>query len=242
MSLLCNTAWLPASSALLEGKENESQGSRNERLGLLAGMFSALRESAMEEPDAYSENNMNRILRELEEAAAGQAAGGERPNIVLIASESFFDVTRLPGVTFHEDPIPNFRRLMEECAGGRFLSSAYAGGTGNVEMELFTGIPSAFPGASESLTSLADQSAYSRMPSLVKTLEGQGRPMTLPQRRAKRPCPSTARWSMICSTANILSRRPSPAMFRRERADREPADIPATAGGTQYINKTRQKR
>ena len=174
VSLLCNTAWLPASSALLEGKENESQGSRNERLGLLAGMFSALRESAMEEPDAYSENNMNRILRELEEAAAGQAAGGERPNIVLIASESFFDVTRLPGVTFHEDPIPNFRRLTEECAGGRFLSSAYAGGTGNVEMELFTGIPSAFPGASESLTSLADQSAYSRMPSLVKTLEGQG--------------------------------------------------------------------
>ena len=31
-------------------------------------------------------------------------------------------------------------------------------------------------------------------------------------------------------------------MPRRERADRGPADIPAAAGGTQYINKTRQKR
>lgn len=174
LSLLCNAAWMPAAQSLLaDGPENESQGSRNDRLGLLAGIWSALRASAMEAPDAYSENNMNRILRQLQ---ADQEPAGEaevRPNIVLILSESFFDVTRLPGVTFREDPIPHFRALQAK-SGGRFLSSAYAGGTGNVEMELFTAIPSAFPGASESLTTLSDRGAYHRMPSLVKALEGQG--------------------------------------------------------------------
>lgn len=172
LSLLGNTVWAPGPQALLNGPENESQGARNERLGLLAGIYSALRESAMEEPDAYSENNMNRILRQLQsvQEPAGQE---ERPNVVLILSESFFDVTRLPGIDFAEDPLPHFRALQAQ-SGGRFLSAAYAGGTGNVEMELLTGIPSAFPGASESLTTLSDRSAYRRMPSLVKALEGQG--------------------------------------------------------------------
>ena len=71
-----------------------------------------------------------------------------------------------------EDPIPNFHAL-QEAAGGDLSSSAYAG-LGNVEMELFTGVPSAFPGASESLTTLSDRTTYSRLPSLVKALEGQG--------------------------------------------------------------------
>ena len=56
-------------------------------------------------------------------------------------------MTRLPGIDFAEDPLPHFRALQAQ-AGGRCLSAAYAGGTGNVEMELLTGIPSAFPGAS----------------------------------------------------------------------------------------------
>lgn len=174
LSLLCNVTLLPPAVALLGGLEHESQGSRNERLGLLAGIYSALRDSAMEKPDAYSENNMNRIRLELEQLQEIQVGDGVKPNIVLLASESFFDVTQLPRIDFWEDPIPNYRALVNSFAGGKFLSSAYAGGTGNVEMELFTGIPSAFPGASESLTSLSDQLAYHRMPSLVKTLGGQG--------------------------------------------------------------------
>lgn len=175
LSLLLNVAWSPAASALLSGEEGESQGTRNERLGLLAGMYAALQHSAMEKPDTYSDNNLNRILLELEAQQEAQTAPtGERPHVVLLVSESFFDLTRLPGVTFEEDPIPNFHALLAENGGGRFLSGAYAGGTGNVEMELFTGIPSAFPSATESLTSLSGSGVYKRIPSLVKAFGGQG--------------------------------------------------------------------
>lgn len=175
ISLVLNVAWSPAASALLKGADGESQGQRNDRLGLLAGIYAALRQSAMEEPDAYTENNLNRILLELEERQKESAApAGEQPNVVLLVSESFFDLTRLPNVDFQEDPIPNFRALSEEYGAGRFLSGAYAGGTGNVEMELFSGIPSAFPAATESLTSLSGSGIYERMPSLVKAFAGQG--------------------------------------------------------------------
>lgn len=40
----------PASAALLAGEEGESQAMRNDRLGLLAGLYSAARESTMAEP------------------------------------------------------------------------------------------------------------------------------------------------------------------------------------------------
>ncbi len=153
----------PASAALLAGEEGESQAMRNDRLGLLAGLYSAARESTMAEPDAYSEDGMNRILLRLRADAEETGEPEEKPHVILLVSESFFDPTRLPGVAFDADPIPNFHALAEEFPTGAFLSNTYAGGTGNVEMELFTGIPSAFLGAGESLTSLQDPTAYPRM-------------------------------------------------------------------------------
>ena len=43
-----------------------------------------------------------------------------------------------------------------------------------MEMELFTGIPSAFLGAGESLTGLGDTSAYRRVPSLARVFGAAG--------------------------------------------------------------------
>ena len=175
-SLTMNVALFPPCAAMLSGGEEESQAQRNDRLGLLAGLYSALRESAMAQPSDYSEDNLNRVLLQLRQAEpAGQDSDPTlRPHVVLLVSESFFDVTELPGVDFSQDPIPNFRALAQRFPSGSFLSNTYAGGTGNVEMELLTGIPSAFLGASEDLTSLSDPSAYARIPSVVKAFGGQG--------------------------------------------------------------------
>ena len=170
-------AWVllsPASAVLLAGEEGESQSMRNDRLGLLAGLYSAARESAMAEPDSYSEDGMNRILLQLRAEAEQSAEPAVKPNVVLVVSESFFDPTRLPGVSFSADPVPNFHTLAEAFPSGVFLSNTYAGGTGNVEMELFTGIPSAFLGAGESLTGLGDTSAYRRVPSLARVFGAAG--------------------------------------------------------------------
>ncbi|MFQ9394795.1 MAG: hypothetical protein ACLR2E_13085 [Lachnospiraceae bacterium] len=44
-----------------------------------------------------------------------------RPNIVVVQLESFFDVNRLKDVEFSENPLPNFTQLSKRCASG-FLS------------------------------------------------------------------------------------------------------------------------
>ncbi|MCI9264950.1 MAG: LTA synthase family protein [Oscillospiraceae bacterium] len=156
------------------GEEGESQAGRNQRLGLLLGLYSAGVENVMAEPGDYTQDHLNRILLELEAQAEPSHAPEVRPHVVLLVSESFFDPTLLPGLSFDRDPILNFRALSRTWPTGTFLSNTYGGGTGNVEMELLTGIPSAFLGAGESLTTLADPTVYSRLPSVVKAFSAQG--------------------------------------------------------------------
>lgn len=169
--LLLFTAPLQSFAA---GEEGETQAGRNDRLGFLLGLYSAGVDSAMSRPGDYTEENLNRILLELEIQAEPALEGEEKPNVVLLVSESFFDVTQLPGITFTRDPILNFRALSRTWPSGTFLSNTYGGGTGNVEMEILTGIPSAFLGAGESLTTLPELSIYDRLPSVVKAFSGQG--------------------------------------------------------------------
>lgn len=156
------------------GEEGETQAGRNHRLGFLLGLYSAGVDNAMSEPGDYTEDNLNRILLELETEAEPASHSLIRPNVVLLVSESFFDVTELPGLTFTRDPILNFHALSKRWPTGVFLSNTYGGGTGNVELEILTGIPSAFLGAGESLTTLSDPTAYERLPSIVKTFSAQG--------------------------------------------------------------------
>lgn len=161
-------------AAGLQGEKGESQAMRNQRLGLLAGLYSVFCQSAMEQPDTYSEDGMNRLLLQIAAEAGPAAAQEVKPNVILLMSESFFDPTILPGVRFTDDPVPNFHALSEQWPHGSFYSNTYAGGTGNVEMEIFTGIPSGLLGAGESLTTLSEPGAYGRLPSLARAFGGQG--------------------------------------------------------------------
>ena len=64
----------------------------------------------------------------------------ERPDIIMVMSESFWDPTRLPGVTITPDPIPNVRALQS----GHVFSPEFGGMTANVEFEALTGFSNAF--------------------------------------------------------------------------------------------------
>lgn len=160
--------------SFVSGETGETQAGRNDRLGLLLGLYSAGVNSAMSQPGDYTEDNLNRILLELEAQADPEGPARLRPSVVLVVSESFFDVTTLPGLTFDRDPLENFHALSQSWPTGTFLSNTYGGGTGNVEMELFTGIPSAFLGAGESLTTLSQPGIYRRLPSIVDAFSQEG--------------------------------------------------------------------
>ncbi len=172
---LCLT--LSPAKAVLSGPHDEIQAERNGRLGLLAGFYSGWRDSAVRQPSAYNENNMNTILRTAQRAAA-TAPNVQKdvvPNVIMLMSESFCDPEIvLPNIDFKDDPIPNYHALAESFPSGGFLTNTYAGGTGNVEMEVITGLPIAFLGTAEDLTALRDRTAYNRVPSIVKEFSGQG--------------------------------------------------------------------
>lgn len=97
----------------------------------------------------------------------------EVPDIIWITSESFFDITRLPGLTFTDDPLPVFHALAETCTDGRMLSNTYGGGTGNVEMEFFTGLSANFLREGDTMTTLPE-GTYAGLPTTVRALKQAG--------------------------------------------------------------------
>lgn len=99
------------------------------------------------------------------------------PSVIFLMSESFFDVTRLPGVEYEGDPLPHFHALQGEGSGGLFLSQTYCGGTGYVEMEVLTGLCSNFLRGADTLTSLPEE-VYPNIPCITDVFAEQGYYMT----------------------------------------------------------------
>lgn len=58
----------------------------------------------------------------------------------MILSETFSDPTRVPGVSFTLDPIPNIRNVKNTTTSGLMLSPGYGGGTANIEYQALTGL------------------------------------------------------------------------------------------------------
>lgn len=73
----------------------------------------------------------------------------EHPNFIFLQLESFFDPTYIKGATFSSDPVPNFRRLKENCSSGFLTVPSIGAGTANTEFELLTGINLDFFGPGE---------------------------------------------------------------------------------------------
>ena len=60
--------------------------------------------------------------------------------VVMVLSESFADPTRIPGVAFSIDPMPNIRAIKNSTTSGLMLSPGYGGGTANIEYQALTGL------------------------------------------------------------------------------------------------------
>ena len=74
---------------------------------------------------------------------------GLRPDIIVLQMESFFDPVYMLDTTYSVDPIPNFRRLKENCASGWFSAPSIGAGTINTEFEVLTGMDLEFFGPGE---------------------------------------------------------------------------------------------
>ncbi len=99
----------------------------------------------IDEPDLYSRQAVAGITRRLNRHPAPE----EKPDVVMVQLESFFDVAHLDDVTYDEDPIPVFRSLKENFASGYLTVPSVGAGTANTEFEVLSGMSLDFFGMGE---------------------------------------------------------------------------------------------
>ena len=149
------------------------QGARDSHLGVPLSLLSAWYCAKPSPSVSYSQTRLQDILADMEQALSRQQVREDRPHIIFVMNESFFDITRLEGLSFSQDPLPNYHRLRAETTWGRFYTTTCGGGTGQVEMETFTGVASEELDRAVSNTDLEPE-VYEAMPSYVRVLRENG--------------------------------------------------------------------
>ena len=90
-------------------------------------------------PNGYGEDLMQEIVRSTQ-TGEETSIPKEPVNVIFLQLESFFDPEQVEFLNLSEDPIPNFRRLMEEYTSGYFRVPSVGAGTANTEFETITGM------------------------------------------------------------------------------------------------------
>lgn len=95
---------------------------------------------SVRKPENYSKESISDLLNKYEYIPA--SADYESPDIIIILSESFWDIRNLPNTAFSTDPLENFDKITERenCYSGRFFTTGFGGGTVRPEFELLTGL------------------------------------------------------------------------------------------------------
>lgn len=109
----------------------------------------SLLDTGMDRPFHYSEKNVQKIVNNSEQDTISEEEGGHRPNIIFVQLETFFDAMLLKDIELSEDPIPNFRKYMEEYSSGYFRVPVIGAGTANTEFETITGMSLRYFGPGE---------------------------------------------------------------------------------------------
>lgn len=78
-----------------------------------------------------------------------EVPNNDKPNIIMLQLESFFDPELVKYLSFSEDPVPNFRALKENYPSGFLTVPSVGAGTANTEFEILSGMSLQFFGPGE---------------------------------------------------------------------------------------------
>ena len=152
-------------------------GVRYRNNGFLAAFLGNLDLINIKEPDGYSPEAAEAIAAQVTADADGSAeasgAAGtntQMPNIIVIMNEAFSDLAVLGEFGVDKDYMPNFRRLMEEYAGGQLMVSVKGGNTANTEYEFLSGDTMAFLPAGSVVFQQFIHDDVPALPSYLKSL------------------------------------------------------------------------
>ena len=118
-----------------------------ENVGFPYFFIKSIFDRGIDQPDDYSEERVRDIIKEL--AVEGSVAPQRTPNIIFVQLESFFDVSRMEGVEFSRNPIPNYTALRDSYVSGALGVPSLGSGTANTEFEVLSGLDLGFFGMGE---------------------------------------------------------------------------------------------
>lgn len=140
--------------------------------GVIGGMYGQLLESRVQEPDGYDEKNVETELGNVEENTE-KILG--KPNIIVVFSESFWDIDQLDEVKFNQKVTPNFNNLKNEGLFFNMVTPSYGGISANVEYEFLTGSNVMYFNHSYvPYMQLYTNDSYYQKPSIIKELKKNG--------------------------------------------------------------------
>lgn len=103
---------------------------------VFGGMVGEYLTTILKEPDGYDKKNVESMYNTVEIKEKGDFG---KPNIIMVFSESLFDVTVIDEVEFNVDVAENFHRLSKEGMLVNMISPTFGGISCNPEFEMLTG-------------------------------------------------------------------------------------------------------
>ncbi|MEC1525872.1 LTA synthase family protein [Neobacillus niacini] len=110
--------------------------------GLMAGFIQNLKWLKQEIPIGYSQSAINTIISKSD--VPEYPNDNDKPNIIMIMNEAFWDPTKMESVVFNQDPLPYFHQLQQEASSGSLNVTVFGGSTVNTEFEALTGLSTHF--------------------------------------------------------------------------------------------------
>jgi arylsulfatase A-like enzyme len=112
--------------------------------GILLSFIRGFKGLEGDEPDNYASKEIKKIIRDIPTTSAKELSDSEKPNIIIIQAEAFWDPTVVENVEFNKDPLPFFHQLSESSISGSINVPVYGGSTVNTEFEVLTGMTNQF--------------------------------------------------------------------------------------------------
>lgn len=136
---------------------------------LLSGMFGTMLNDRFTEPQGYNEEELENIIKTSKEEIHQDL---EKPNIILVFSESFWDTDKLEEIKFDKEVASNLKKLSQKGKNIELLTCSYGGMSENVAFELLTGGSlNYFSNGYIPIMSLYKRKNSENMPSIVKELK-----------------------------------------------------------------------
>ena len=114
-----------------------------ENYGFVYCFTNSIIDVGISKPDDYSEQSVNDIINKIDDSSKNQSKSknsDDKPNIIMIQLESFFDVDYMKGLKSSEDPLPVFHELTKNYSSGLLTVPTVGAGTVNTEFEVLTGM------------------------------------------------------------------------------------------------------